>query len=145
MGEEGGWGGVTKHTKEEVKRERRKDSPEDHHLSLSHCDVVHHPVVGLRIPLAADGQPCRHNKQNPQREKKRAFGKGDKVSWQRHGGSGRARNGGVEKRSIYSHSREGRQSARVSQWRLFSTPYSARRPLSPTLIQIFSPGVASAD
>lgn len=66
------------------KRKRRTDSPEHHPLSLSHCYVVHHPVVGLRIPLAADGQSCRHNKQNPQRKKKCAFGKAGHVSWQRH-------------------------------------------------------------
>lgn len=60
------------------------DSPEKDRLSLSDGDIVHHFVVGWRVPLAADWQPCRHKKQNPQREKNCAFGKSDKVSPERH-------------------------------------------------------------
>lgn len=62
----------------------RGDSPEKDRLSLSDCDIVHHFVVGLRIPLAADLQPCRYKKQNPQGEKNCAFGKSDKISPDRH-------------------------------------------------------------
>lgn len=69
---------------EEKDGEKRVDSPEEDCLSLSHGDVVHHFVVGVRIPLAADRQPCRHKKQNPQREKNCAFAKSDKVSPHRH-------------------------------------------------------------
>lgn len=60
------------------------DSPEKDRLSLPDCDIVHHPVVRLRITLATDGQPCGHKKQNPQTEQKCAFGEGDKVSAQGH-------------------------------------------------------------
>ena len=60
------------------------DSPEEDCLSLPDCDIVHHSVVRLRLPLAADGQPCGHKKQNPQTEQKCAFEEGDKVSAQRH-------------------------------------------------------------
>lgn len=63
---------------------KRVDSPEEDRLSLSDGDIVHHFVVGLRIPLAADRQPCRQKKHNPQREKNCAFGKSDKVSPERH-------------------------------------------------------------
>lgn len=56
------------------------DSPEENRFSLSDGDIVHHFVLGLRIPLAADWQPCRHKKQHPQREKNCAFGQSDKVS-----------------------------------------------------------------
>lgn len=76
----------------ETQRRRRRgraekrsvDSPEEDRLSLPDGDVVHHLVVGLRVPLAADWQPCGHKKQNPQREKKRAFGKSDQVASERH-------------------------------------------------------------
>lgn len=77
------------------------DSPEVDRLPLSHCYVVHHPVVGLRIPLAADGQPCRHKKQNPQREKECAFGKGGKVSPQRHGVESRAGGKKEKEKKVY--------------------------------------------
>lgn len=66
------------------KKKKRADSPEEDRLSLPDCDIVHHSVVRLRIPLAPDGQPCGHKKQNPQTEQKCAFGEGDKVSAQRH-------------------------------------------------------------
>lgn len=62
------------------RKKKRADSPEENRLSLPDCDIVHHSVVRLRLSLAADGQPCRHKKQNPQTEQKCAFGKGDKVS-----------------------------------------------------------------
>lgn len=60
------------------------DLPEEDRFSLPDCDIVHHSVVRLRIPLATDGQPCGHKKQNPQTEQKCVFGEGDKDSAQRH-------------------------------------------------------------
>lgn len=62
------------------RQKRRADSPEEDRLSLPDRDIVHHSAVRLRISLAADGQPCRHKKQNPQTEQQGAFGRGDKVS-----------------------------------------------------------------
>lgn len=115
------------------------DSPEVDRLPLSHCYVVHHPVVGLRIPLAADGQPCRHKKQNPQREKECAFGKGGKVSPQRHGVESRA--GGKKrkrkKRYIFPQRRRQRVSAQVQLEIILHPPNSARPPtprLNPNLL-----------
>lgn len=111
------------------------DSPEVDRLPLSHCYVVHHPVVGLRIPLAADGQPCRHKKQNPQREKECAFGKGGKVSPQRHGVESRA--GGKkrkrEKRYIFPQRRRQRVSAQVQLEIILHPPPNSARPPTPRL------------
>lgn len=99
---------------------------------MSDGDVVHHFVVG--IPLAADRQPCRNNKQNPQREKNRAFGKDDKVSAEKHRLQpeevlGQKR---VEKKNPTARQRAGLRPVNVP-WRLFT-------PSLSTVIQIFSPG-----
>lgn len=122
------------------------DSPEVDRLPLSHCYVVHHPVVRLRIPLAADGQPCRHKKQNPQREKECAFGKGGKVSPQRHGVESRA--GGKKKKKkkkVYIPTTAKAESQCAGPAGDYSAPPNSARPPLPDLIQIFSPGVAGAD
>lgn len=130
------------------------DSPEVDRLPLSHCYVVHHLVVGLRIPLAADGQPCRHKKQHPQREKECAFGKGGKVSPQRHGVESRAQEDGGEKKMkkkekgvyVYIPTTAKAESQRGGPAGDYSaTPSIPRAPQLPDLIQIFSPGVAGAD
>jgi len=63
---------------------KQLEPPEKDRFSLSDGDIVHHFIVGLRIPLATDRQPCRHKKQNPQRENNCAFGKSDQVSPERH-------------------------------------------------------------
>lgn len=67
-----------------MNKKKGVDSPEKDRLSLSDGDIVHHFVVGLRIPLAAYWQPCGHKKQNPQSEKNCAFVKSDSVSPDRH-------------------------------------------------------------
>lgn len=99
------------------------DSPEEDSLSLSDGDIVHHIVVGLRITLAADRQPCRHKNQNPQTQNKRAFGKGDRVFANRHRVQAEEEN--------YPTAEQSESVLLTVPWRLFS-------PSSLVLIQLWS-------